>query len=60
MKNQNKIQIAFVGCGRVASHYKLLMNSKNLKNFEIIAVCDENLDKAKNLLKVLVKTFLII
>ena len=57
MKNQNKIQIAFVGCGRVASHYKLLMNSKNLKNFEIIAVCDENLDKAKKFAEGFSKNF---
>ena len=36
MNNSNNINIAFVGCGRVANHYKLLMNSNVLKNDEIL------------------------
>ena len=47
MNNSNNINIAFVGCGRVANHYKLLMNSNVLKNFKVKSVSDVNLDKAK-------------
>ena len=47
MNNSNNINIAFVGCGRVANHYKLLMNSNVLKNFKVKSVCDVNLDKAE-------------
>jgi len=42
-----KINIAFVGCGRVANHYKNLMNSKNLNKYNVVSVCDVNLEKAK-------------
>ena len=48
MINSNKVNIAFIGCGRVANHYKSLMNSSTLKNFKVQSVCDINLKKAKN------------
>ena len=47
MNNQKEINIAFVGCGRVANHYKNLMNSNNLEKYKVVSVCDVNLDKAK-------------
>jgi len=51
MNNKKEINIVFVGCGRVANHYKNLINSNNLKNFKVIGVCDVNLDKAKKFAK---------
>jgi len=47
MKIQKKINIAFVGCGRVANHYKNLMNSNNLEETKVVGVCDTDLEKAK-------------
>jgi len=44
----NKVKIAFLGCGRVAEHYKNILKSGIVKNFEIIALCDLQKDKAKN------------
>jgi UDP-N-acetyl-2-amino-2-deoxyglucuronate dehydrogenase len=37
-----KVRIAFLGAGRVAKHYALILRSMRSKNFEIVAVCDVN------------------
>ena len=42
-----KIKIGIVGCGRLAEHYKTVFKSGIVKNFEITAVCDKIIDKAK-------------
>ena len=39
-----KIKIGIVGCGRLAQHYKTVFESGVVQNFEIIAVCDKNID----------------
>ena len=43
-----KIRIAIIGCGRVAEHYKIILKSGLVENFEIIGVCDKDIDKARN------------
>jgi len=43
--------IAFVGCGRVAHHYKSLIISNPIKNINISAVYDLNLDVAEKFSK---------
>jgi len=43
-----KIKIAIIGCGRVAEHYKIILKSGSVENFEIIGVCDKDITKAKN------------
>tara|TARA_B100000427_G_C15515734_1_gene598109 strand:+ start:2448 stop:3509 length:1062 start_codon:yes stop_codon:yes gene_type:complete len=45
MKN---IKIGILGCGRVAQHYKNILNSGNVKNFEIVGVADKEISKAQN------------
>ena len=44
MKN---FKLAFVGCGKVANHYKNLIKQSPIKNLEISGVCDSNLETAK-------------
>ena len=44
MKN---FKLAFVGCGKVANHYKNLIKQNPIKNLEISGVCDSNLETAK-------------
>ena len=36
----SKIKLAFLGCGRVAEHYKKLILSKKIKDVCVIACCD--------------------
>ena len=40
-------KLAFVGCGKVANHYKNLIKQNPIKNLEISGVCDSNLEIAK-------------
>lgn len=42
-----KIKIGIVGCGRLAEHYKTVLKSGIVKDFEITSVCDKNIDRAK-------------
>ena len=44
MKN---FELAFVGCGKVANHYKNLIKQNPIKNREISGVCDSDLETAK-------------
>ena len=37
---KSKIKLAFLGCGRVAEHYKKLILSKKIKDVCVIACCD--------------------
>jgi len=43
-----KINIAFIGCGRVAQHYKSLLQDKPINDLNVIAVFDLNIKTAKN------------
>ena len=42
-----KIKIGIVGCGRIAQHYKIILQSGSVENFEVIAVCDKDVRKAE-------------
>ena len=44
MKN---FKLAFVGCGKVATHYKNLIKQNPIENLEISGVCDSNLETAE-------------
>ena len=44
---KKKINIALIGCGRVAEHYKYVFNKIKNKNYVIIAVVDTNSKKAE-------------
>ena len=46
LKNQ-KINIAIVGCGRVAEHYYKIFKIGKISNINITGVCDKKLKKAK-------------
>ena len=46
LKNQ-KINIAIVGCGRVAEHYYKIFKIGKISNINIAGVCDKKLQKAK-------------
>ena len=46
-----KIKIGIAGCGRVAQHYKLIFESGSIKNYEIIAGCDKDKNKAEDFSK---------
>ena len=50
---QKKIKIGIVGCGRVAQHYGYFFSKNLVKNFKIKFCCDLNLEKSKNLKKIL-------
>ncbi len=42
-----KLNIAILGCGRVALHYYKIFKLNKILNIKIVAVCDTNIDKAK-------------
>ena len=42
-----KIKLGIVGCGRVAQHYKFILDSGIVKNFVVSSVCDKEIEKAK-------------
>ena len=44
---KKKINIALIGCGRVAEHYKYVFNKIKIKNYVIVAVVDTNTEKAE-------------
>ncbi len=41
------VNVALVGCGRVANHYKNILLSKDVTGFKIVGVCDLIKDKAE-------------
>ena len=45
------IKLAFIGCGKVANHYKNLMKKNSIKNINVVGVCDTNIDIAKKFSK---------
>jgi len=45
MKTKN-VRIAIVGAGRVAEHYKIMLDSPMVSGFKIVGVCDINPDRA--------------
>ena len=49
MKYAKKLfKIAIIGCGKIAEKHALLLKSKQLKHFNLEAVCDTNKNKSKN------------
>ena len=42
-----KINIGLVGCGRVGDYYFDILKSNKIKDFQLLSVCDENLEKTK-------------
>lgn len=44
----NRLRIGFIGCGRVAEHYKLILERLELEGeeFEVAALCDRDFEKA--------------
>jgi UDP-N-acetyl-2-amino-2-deoxyglucuronate dehydrogenase len=52
-----KIKIAFVGCGKVANHYKSLMIKNPISNIQVIAACDKNISVAKEFSKEFCENF---
>ena len=44
-----KIKIAFVGCGKVANHYKSLILKNPIENMYVVSACDSDISKAKEL-----------
>ena len=47
-----KINIIFVGCGRVAQHYKSLIKDNPIKEIKISGAFDTNLEIAKSFQKI--------
>jgi UDP-N-acetyl-2-amino-2-deoxyglucuronate dehydrogenase len=47
----NKINIAIIGCGRVAQHYKRIFNSGVLSNYKIVGFFDILSDRSKDFAK---------
>ncbi|CAL7963033.1 UDP-N-acetyl-2-amino-2-deoxyglucuronate dehydrogenase [Gammaproteobacteria bacterium] len=43
----NKLRFALVGCGRIAKKHAEILGEKQLKNAEMVAVCDIKEDRAK-------------
>jgi UDP-N-acetyl-2-amino-2-deoxyglucuronate dehydrogenase len=41
------INVAIIGCGRVASHYRKILMSKEVTGFKIVGVCDLIAEKAE-------------
>ena len=49
MNIDRNIKIGIIGAGRVAQHYKKLINSGEIKSFEIVGVCDISKEKREDL-----------
>jgi predicted dehydrogenase len=47
MLRLKKINIAIVGCGKIAEKHALILTSKKIKQFNLVAVCDVDKKKAK-------------
>ena len=45
----NNIQIALLGCGRVAQHHRKILTSGTVNGFDVSACCDTNRAAAENL-----------
>lgn len=41
------VQIGLIGCGRVANHYRSIINGEALRDFNLVGVCDIDLVKAQ-------------
>ena len=51
MNLKKKINVAIIGCGKIAEKHASILNSKKLKFFNLVAVCDVHPSKAKNFAK---------
>jgi len=47
MKNTKYINVAIVGCGRIAKKHANIISSKKIRQLKLVAVCDTNKLKAK-------------
>ena len=45
--NNKKIKISFIGCGRVAEHYKFIFNTIDYKDYEIVGCFDKDKKKSE-------------
>ena len=48
MNNKKKITVCIIGCGRIFKRHFSAIND-NFNKFDLVAICDKNLDKTKNL-----------
>ena len=49
MKNR-KVKFGMLGCGRVAEHYRIMLNEIDpIESIDIVACCDIDKVKAKNM-----------
>ena len=46
MKQNKKIKIAILGCGKIASHYIKIFKSKKINNYKLVGFFDININKA--------------
>ena len=46
MKQNRKIKIVIIGCGKIASHYIKIFKSKNINNFKLVGFFDINITSA--------------
>ena len=46
MKQNKKIKIVILGCGRIASHYVKIFKSKKINNCKLVGFFDININKA--------------
>ena len=44
-----KWKFALVGCGRIANRHSDLLGNNQIQNAKLVAVCDTNIEKAKNI-----------
>ena len=59
MSNFKTINVAIIGCGKIANKHATILSSKKIKQFNLVAVCDINKKKQKILEKNLILIFLI-
>ncbi len=51
MKIPNIINVAIIGCGKIAEKHATILGSKKLKKLKLVAVCDTKKNKAKKFAK---------
>ena len=49
MKNNNKLNIALIGCGRIAKRHSELLGKNQIEGARLVAVCDNVYEKAEKI-----------
>ena len=49
MYSKNRLNFGIIGCGRIAKRHSDLLGQNQIAYSNLTAVCDLNLDKAKNI-----------